>query len=209
MSGEEYRVEGLPEPISHYTDAVRAGELLFVSGIVPVDGRAARRRDDVVAQARRCSNIGLVLAAAGASFADVVKVTMFLTDVEDRRAINPVRQEFFGDARPARRSSRSAGSRSRARRSRSRRSAVLPVSDDPLERASSPGSRAREGARAARRGRLLVKDLIDTAGIRTTYGSQIYADHVPERTAPCRRAAARRRRGRSSARRTCPSSRGA
>ena len=45
MSGrEEIRVPGLAEPISHYTDAVRAGELLFVSGVVPVDGDGAARR---------------------------------------------------------------------------------------------------------------------------------------------------------------------
>ena len=43
----------------------------------------------------------LVLKAAGCSFADVVKVTHFLLDVNDRAAINPVRQELFGEARPA------------------------------------------------------------------------------------------------------------
>ena len=42
-----------------------------------------------------------VLAAAGCTFADVVKVTVFLTDVDDRPLINPVRQEVFGDTRPA------------------------------------------------------------------------------------------------------------
>ncbi len=42
-----------------------------------------------------------VLKAAGASFADVLKVTVYLTDVDDRTKINPVRQRYFGDARPA------------------------------------------------------------------------------------------------------------
>jgi 2-iminobutanoate/2-iminopropanoate deaminase len=100
---EEYRVEGLPEPFSHYTDAVRAGNLLFVSGCVALDGAGRLVGEgDVVAQARQVfENIGLCLAAAGASFADVVKVTTFLTDISDRGRINPVRQEFFGDARPA------------------------------------------------------------------------------------------------------------
>jgi 2-iminobutanoate/2-iminopropanoate deaminase len=46
-------------------------------------------------------NVGGVLAAAGAGFADVVKVTVFLTDIDDRTRINPVRQEVFGDVRPA------------------------------------------------------------------------------------------------------------
>ena len=100
---EEIRVPGQPEPISHYTDAVRAGDLLFVSGCVPVDaeGRLVGG-DDVVAQARQVfANIGTCLDAAGATFADVVKVTVYLTDVADRARINPVRQEVFGTARPA------------------------------------------------------------------------------------------------------------
>ena len=104
MSGrEEIRVSELAEPISHYTDAVRAGDLLFVSGFVSVDGEGRLvGGGDVVAQARQVFvNLGAVLAAAGATFADVVKVTVYLTDIADRARINPVRQEFFGDARPA------------------------------------------------------------------------------------------------------------
>ena len=100
---EEIRVPGQSEPISHYTDAVRAGDLVFVSGIVPVDGDGNLVcGDDVVAQARKVfENMGDVLAAAGCTFADVAKVTVFLTDVDDRPKINPVRQEVFGAARPA------------------------------------------------------------------------------------------------------------
>jgi 2-iminobutanoate/2-iminopropanoate deaminase len=100
---EEIRVPELAEPISHYTDAVRAGDLLFVSGFVPVDGEGHLvGGDDVVAQARQVlANLGAVLSAAGATFADVVKVTVYLTDIADRVRINPVRQEVFGDARPA------------------------------------------------------------------------------------------------------------
>jgi 2-iminobutanoate/2-iminopropanoate deaminase len=100
---EEIRVPGLAEPISHYTDAVRAGELLFVSGVVPVDGEGRLvGGDDIVAQARQVlANLGAVLAAAEATFADVVKVTVYLTDIADRARINPVRQEVFGEARPA------------------------------------------------------------------------------------------------------------
>jgi 2-iminobutanoate/2-iminopropanoate deaminase len=100
---KEYRVPGQAEPISHYTDAVEANGLLFVSGIVPVDadGRVIGG-EDVVEQARQVfRNMGEVLAAAGAGFADVVKVTVFLTDVDDRARINSVRQEVFGEARPA------------------------------------------------------------------------------------------------------------
>ena len=100
---QEYRVAGQAEPISHFTDAVRGGDLLFVSGVVPVDeNRELVGGDDVVAQARKVfENMGEVLAAGGCSFADVVKITVFLTDVSDRPLVNPVRQEVFGEARPA------------------------------------------------------------------------------------------------------------
>jgi 2-iminobutanoate/2-iminopropanoate deaminase len=100
---EEIRVASLAEPVSHFTDAVRAGNLLFVSGFVPVDGEGRLvGGDDVVAQVRQVfANLAAVLAAAGATFADVVKVTVYLTDIADRARINPVRQEIFGDTRPA------------------------------------------------------------------------------------------------------------
>ena len=104
MSGrQEIRVPGQAEPISHYTDAVRAGDLLFVSGCISVDseGRLVGG-DDVVAQARRVfANVGSILEAGGATFADVVKVTVYVTDMADRVRINSVRQELFGEARPA------------------------------------------------------------------------------------------------------------
>lgn len=103
MSRREIRVDGLAEPISHFTDAVQAGGLLFVSGIVPVDGEGRLvGGDDVVAQTRQVfESMRAVLAAAGCGFEDVVKVTVFLTDVDDRPLINPVRQEVFGSSRPA------------------------------------------------------------------------------------------------------------
>jgi reactive intermediate/imine deaminase len=100
---QEIRVPGQPEPISHYTDAVRVDGLLFVSGCVPVDeeGRLVGG-DDVAEQARQVfRNIGAILEAAGAGFDDVAKVTVYLVDVDDRTKINPVRQEVFGDSRPA------------------------------------------------------------------------------------------------------------
>ena len=100
---EEIRIPGQAEPISHYTDAVRAGDLLFVSGCVPVDSEGKLVGDgDVVAQTRQAlENVGRVLEAAGVTFADVAKVTLYLTDVDDRPKINPVRREFFGETRPA------------------------------------------------------------------------------------------------------------
>jgi len=100
---EEYRVPGLPEPISHYTDAVRFGDLLHISGVAPLDadGRLVGGRDPAAQTRQIMVNLQKILAAAGAGFRDVLKVTVYLTDVNDRHAINPVRQEFFGDARPA------------------------------------------------------------------------------------------------------------
>jgi reactive intermediate/imine deaminase len=103
VSRHELRVPGLPEPISHYADAVLAGGVLYISGIVPVnaDGVVVAP-GDVVAQARQVfSLMGRVLEAAGAAPADVAKVTVYLLHVDDRPRINPVRQEFFGAARPA------------------------------------------------------------------------------------------------------------
>ena len=103
MNRREIRVDGLAGPISHYTDAVVAGDLLFVSGLIGVDRHGALvGGDDVVAQARQVfANMRAVLDEAGCRFEDVVKVTVYLTDVDDRPKINPVRQEVFGDARPA------------------------------------------------------------------------------------------------------------
>ena len=100
---EEYRVEGLAEPISHYTDAVRAGNLLFISGLVPVDGEGKLVGEgDIAEQTRQIfRNMQLVLEAAECGFGDVVKVVLYLLNVDDRPAINPVRKEFFGEARPA------------------------------------------------------------------------------------------------------------
>ena len=99
---EELRVQGLNEPISHYTDAVRFGNLLFISGVAPLDESGKLVGSDVVAQARQVFlNLEKVLRAAHADFGDVLKVTVFLTDVADRSRVNPVRQEYFGKAKPA------------------------------------------------------------------------------------------------------------
>jgi 2-iminobutanoate/2-iminopropanoate deaminase len=100
---EEIRVEELAKPFSHYTDAVRVDDLLFVSGCIAVDGEGNLiGGNDVVAQTRQVfENLERILAAAGATFADVAKVTVYLTDIDDRARINPVREEFFGAARPA------------------------------------------------------------------------------------------------------------
>ena len=104
MTLERIRLpEQLPEPISHFTDAVVADGWLWMSGIIAVDkdGKLVGG-DDVVAQTQRVfENIRAVLKAAGADFEDVVKVTVYLRRIEDRAAINAVRRRFFGESRPA------------------------------------------------------------------------------------------------------------
>jgi 2-iminobutanoate/2-iminopropanoate deaminase len=98
----EFRVAGLSEPLSHYTDAVSWGDMLFVSGVAPLDAEGRLVGDDAAAQTRQIfENMKRIIDAAGAGFRDVLRVTVYLTDVDDRKAINPVRQEYFGDARPA------------------------------------------------------------------------------------------------------------
>lgn len=102
-SKREIFVPGMGPPLSHYCDAVAVGELLFVSGILPLDDESRLvGGDDAQAQATQVfARLKQVLAAAGAEYADIVKVTLFLTDVNDRAAINVVRKQYFGDSRPA------------------------------------------------------------------------------------------------------------
>ena len=125
MSGrEEIRVPELAEPISHYTDAVRAATCSSSRAACRSTATGKLVPGDVVAQARQVfANIDAVLAAAGASFADVVKVTVFLIDVDDRRGGQ--RRAAGGLRRDAAREHARRGqprSRFRARASRSRRS---------------------------------------------------------------------------------------
>ena len=99
---QEYSVAGLNEPISHYTDAVRFGDTLYISGLAPLDAQSNLVGEDAAAQTEQIMrNMALVLDKVGATFADVLKVTVYLTDIGDRAEINPVRQRHFGAARPA------------------------------------------------------------------------------------------------------------
>ena len=95
---------GAPAAIGPYSHAVRAGELLFCSGQIPLDPATGAIVDgDVATQARRVlDNLGAVLAAADASFADVVKTTIFLADVNDFAVVNGVYARFMPDPPPAR-----------------------------------------------------------------------------------------------------------
>lgn len=97
------RVEGLMEPISHFSDAVIAGDTLYVSGLVATDERGeVVGAGDVVEQTRQIfRNLRRILDKAGATPADVAKVTIFMRDASQRPLINPLRKEFFGSHRPA------------------------------------------------------------------------------------------------------------
>ena len=100
---QEFRVPSLNQPIGHYCDAVRFGDLVYLSGCGPVDADLNLvGGEDVAAQARQVFlNMLAILEAVGATFADILKVTVYLTDVNDRVAIGPVRKEFFGASKPA------------------------------------------------------------------------------------------------------------
>lgn len=97
------RAEGLSVPISHYSDAVRAGNTIYVSGQASLDANGNLvGRGDVVAQTRQTlENMKTVLAAAGATLDDVVKVTVYLANRDDRPKVNEVRKEYFKANRPA------------------------------------------------------------------------------------------------------------
>lgn len=99
---QEYSLnDGVP-PISHYTDAVRFGNLLFISGLAPLDRDLNVVSSDVAEQTRAIfEQMKRILDQAGGSFADILRVTVYLTDVNDRTKINPVRKEYFGDTLPA------------------------------------------------------------------------------------------------------------
>ena len=96
--------ESAPAPIGPYNQAIRAGEFLFCSGQIPLDPKTGELvAGDVSAQTRQAlSNIAAVLAAAGATFDDVVKTTIFLIDMGDFGAVNAVYGESFRATPPAR-----------------------------------------------------------------------------------------------------------
>jgi 2-iminobutanoate/2-iminopropanoate deaminase len=93
-----------PKAIGPYSPAVRAGHLLFVSGQVALDPATGQMVEGgIAAQTRRVlENIGALLAAGGRSFADVVRTTIFLADMNDFSAVNEIYGEYFREPYPAR-----------------------------------------------------------------------------------------------------------
>ena len=93
-----------PAAIGPYSQAIRAGSLLFVSGQVPLDPATGQIVDgDIAAQTHRVfRNISEILKAAGASFEHVVRTTVFLADMNDFGAMNQVYGDYFTAPAPAR-----------------------------------------------------------------------------------------------------------
>ena len=93
-----------PAAIGPYSQAIRAGSLLFVSGQVPIDPATGQIVDgDIAAQTHRVfRNISEILKAAGASFEHVVRTTVFLADMNDFGAMNAVYGDYFTAPAPAR-----------------------------------------------------------------------------------------------------------
>jgi 2-iminobutanoate/2-iminopropanoate deaminase len=95
---------GVPAPRGPYSPAVRAGDFIFVSGQVPVDPATNKiELGDIQHETRLVlTNISRILEGCGATMADVVKCSVFLSDGKDFGAMNEIYAEFFGVDKPAR-----------------------------------------------------------------------------------------------------------
>ena len=93
-----------PAAIGPYSQAVQTGNMLFVSGQIPIDpGTGVFAGEDIATQTRQSlTNIKNILAAAGYTLNDVVKTTVLLADIADFAAMNAVYAEFFTENKPAR-----------------------------------------------------------------------------------------------------------
>jgi 2-iminobutanoate/2-iminopropanoate deaminase len=93
-----------PKAIGPYSQATRAGGFLFTAGQIALDPASMEIVSGGIPEQteRVMANLAAILAAAGLGFADVVKTTVFLTDMGDFQAMNEVYARAFGDHRPAR-----------------------------------------------------------------------------------------------------------
>ena len=102
---EAVHTTAAPAAIGPYAQAVAAGQYLFASGQIPIDPATGQLVEGGIEEQTRqvMANVAAVLAAAGLAFADVVKTTIFLTDMNDFAALNAVYGESFeGGPVPAR-----------------------------------------------------------------------------------------------------------
>lgn len=104
MSNTAIHTENAPAAIGPYSQAIQAGNTIYVSGQLPIDpATGAFAGADIAAQTRQSlTNIRSILAGAGYSMTDVVKTTVLLADIADFAAMNAVYAEFFAAPFPAR-----------------------------------------------------------------------------------------------------------
>ena len=96
--------EGAPKAVGPYSQAVKSGGFLFTSGQIPIDPATGRLVEGSIdAQTERVlENLRAVLGAAGVTFGDVVKTTIYLTNLADFAAVNAIYAKIFPSAPPAR-----------------------------------------------------------------------------------------------------------
>ncbi|HJP99091.1 MAG TPA: RidA family protein [Rhodanobacteraceae bacterium] len=104
MSRQPIHSDSAPAAIGPYSQAVRAGNTLYLSGQTPLDPATGEMvAGGIDAQASRVfENLKAVLAAAGASFDDVVRVAIYMTDLGNFGAVNDVMKKYFREPYPAR-----------------------------------------------------------------------------------------------------------
>lgn len=104
MSKQTIRPAGAPAAVGPYSPAVVVGDLVFCSGQIPLDPASGQLVEgDIVAQTDQVmKNMGVVLEASGASFARVVKTTIFLVDLADFARVNETYGKYFPKDPPAR-----------------------------------------------------------------------------------------------------------
>ncbi|MCP6762626.1 MAG: RidA family protein [Fischerella sp. CENA71] len=102
MSKEIIRTENAPAPVGPYNQAIAAvGKMLFVAGQIALDPKTGEivGEGDVKKQTEQVmANLEAILVAGGASFADVVRTTVFLADMNDFAAVNTVYAKYFDEA---------------------------------------------------------------------------------------------------------------
>ncbi len=92
-----------PAPVGPYSQAVKVGPLLFVSGQIPIDVAGNKVGGGAGRETERClENMKAVLESAGARMDQVVKVTVFMTDLADFKFMNQVYEKYFSSNPPAR-----------------------------------------------------------------------------------------------------------
>lgn len=101
---KEISTTNVPYAIGPYSQGVKIGNMVFVSGQLPIDPQTGKFPDDDIAVLTRRSldNISAVLYEAGMTMRDVVKTTIFLVDMNDFKAVNEVYAGYFDDVAPAR-----------------------------------------------------------------------------------------------------------